>query len=293
MEIIIPFFAGLSYALAGIGHKITSTYGNVTTIQNAAFCSVCGVVLFGIRGTTEFATFSPDLLILAVIIGVTQYLGMIFLNTALKIGPLSPAWCAISLVFMPAVIFSAVVFGEPLTQWHIVSLIFICCAIYFASGNGKQQKEMKGWRAKLLYGTVLSAMLLSCSLCSIGLKVAFYHHVTGHEQTLLAESKELLMGMMYLCLGICCCIHLTLTKTWVFNRAGWTGGALVSVCTLGAYLLQLMIMELPAAIVFAMTYSVSVLVSGILSTVFFREKRTLNWYLTLVCAVTAILLMLL
>ena len=105
MEIIIPFFAGLSYALAGIGHKITSTYGNVTTIQNAAFCSVCGVVLFGIRGTTEFATFSPDLLILVVIIGVTQYLGMIFLNTALKIGPLSPAWCAISLVFMPAVIF--------------------------------------------------------------------------------------------------------------------------------------------------------------------------------------------
>lgn len=293
MDTVIPFLAGLSYALAGIGHKITSAYGNVTTIQNAALCSACGVILFGIRGTAEFSSFSADLLILTMIIGITQYLGMVLLNTALKIGPLSPAWCAISLVFMPAIIFSAIVFDEPLTAWHIVSLFFICGAIYFASGNGKAQKEMKGWKAKLLYGAVLSAMLIFCSLCSIGLKVAFYHHAAGHEQSLLAESKELLMGMMYLCLGICSCIHLSLTKTWVFNRAGWIGGALVSLCTLGAYLLQLMIMELPASIVFAMTYSVSVLASGILSTVFFREKRTLNWYLTLACAVTAILLMLL
>ena len=104
--ILLSLLSGAMFAVAGIAYRV-GMIGNVQANQCGVGLSVIGFIGFGLLGWQEWQYLDWRLMLILTVTGVTQYLVMLLLRYALKTGPLSPAWCAVSLMgrpFMAAII---------------------------------------------------------------------------------------------------------------------------------------------------------------------------------------------
>ena len=289
MNAILSILAGALTGGCGIGYKIGGM-GNVYPIQSAAFLSVFGMIVFGLLGWNEW----KDLTLFAVfggaIFGLTQYLGIRLLRVALKLGPLSPAWCAQSLNFIPVIIYSGIFLGEKLSFWQYFALFFTVCSILAAACNTSGGKKTDSFKGRLIYGGLLVAILVCISILNVGLKYAAVTIQGVSGKNLLAINGNLIMCFTYVFIGLGASIDLTLSRSWQINKYAWTGGAIVTVCALFSFVLALFVVpRAPAVVFFALSNASSILTAGLLSTFFMKEKRTFCWYLTIIFSVLAIL----
>lgn len=290
MNVFLSILAGALTGGCGIGYKIGGM-GKVYPIQAAAFLSVFGVIVFGILGWKEWEKLSCFALLGGAFFGVTQYLGVRLLRTALKLGPLSPAWCAQSLNFIPVIIYSRIWLKEELSLWQYFALFFTVCAIIAAACNTSGGKKTESVKGRLAYGGLLVSILVCISILNVGLK---YAAVTSYGESvntaLLAVNGNLIMCFTYLFLGLSSALDLTLTKSWKVNKYAWIGSSIVTICALFSFVFALIVVpRAPAVVFFALSNASSILTAGLLSTIFMKEKRTKAWYLTIVFSILAIL----
>jgi len=288
MALFLVIFIGALYAGCGVAYKIGSE-GKVPSIESAVTLSFFGFILFGLMGYSEWSTMTPGLYLAGALFGLTQFLGCRLILNALKMGPLSPVWCAQSLSFVPVIIYSALFLGESFSSFQYISLVATFGAILAAAWGGGG-KHVAGLRQHLVFGAVLVTILVSLSVLSLGLKFCSAHTEVGTTASISDLHGNALMALTYLFIGLCGFVDLTLRKAWVVNRQAVTSGALLTVCALSAFALTLSIVsKVPAVLLFAGSSAVSILGACLISTFCFREKRTTGWYLTLGMSLLAIL----
>ncbi len=278
-------------SVCGLGYKIGSV-GKVYPIQSASMLSLFGFVVFGILGLWKQQSMPWSVFCVAAVMGFTQYAGIRLMRKALQTGPFSPVWCAVSLAFVPVIVYSAIALKETLSLWKILSILATAGAIVSASfsANDPGGPKADGIRKKMLYGMMLVLLLGLISLCSVGLKFCDNWFLNGSEESVLSQSGDLVLSVLYFFMGVPCALDLSLSRTWRWNRQAWIGGCLLTGGALVQFALLKHFIALPAMILFAMSYSTSILLTTLVSTIFYHEKRTLSWYLTLGCSVLAILL---
>ena len=282
MNAILSILAGALTGGCGIGYKIGGM-GNVYPIQAAAFLSVFGTVIFGLLGWNEWQNLTLFTVLGGAVFGLTQYLGIRLLRVALKLGPLSPAWCAQSLNFIPVILYSRLFLGEKLSFWQNFALFFTICAILAAACNTSGGKKTESLKGRLLYGGLLIAILVCISILNVGLKYAAVTIPAGGNGTLLAINGNLIMCFTYIFIGLGSSLDLTLSHSWQINKYAWIGGGIVTVCALCSFILALIVVpRAPAVVFFALSNASSILTAGLLSTFFMKEKRTFSWYLTII-----------
>lgn len=289
MNVLLSLLAGSLTGCCGIGYKIGGK-GNVYPIQSAAFLSVFGMIVFGLLGWNEWKELCAFTVWGGIFFGVTQYLGIRLLRAALKLGPLSPAWCAQSLNFIPVIMYSCTFLNERLSFWQYFALLFTICAILSAACNTSGGKKTESLKGKLAYGGLLIAILVCISILNVGLKYAAVTANTAGGRTILESNGNLILCFTYIFIFLSASADLTLSRSWQWNKYAWMGGGIVTTGALFSFVLALYVVpRAPAVIFFAMSNASSILTAGLLSTFFMKEKRTKYWYMTILFSLLAII----
>ena len=244
----------------------------------------CGAIYFGIRAHAEWHELCWLAVAIGVVGGATQYLPVRLFKRALELGPLSPAWCVFSLAeFVPVIIFSLLFMGEHPTTCRWFSLLATFVAIVFASmGEESTEHRRSTWRSRLVYLFYLVVIFVMAGMLSIGLK----YSSTGA----LENQQNIIMCFVYFMMFLLPVIEITAVKRWTFSKDFWICGGSFTAACLTQFTLILFLVTLPAALVFALSSTVSLLAATLFSTFVFREKRTPQWYAMLAASIIAILL---
>jgi len=126
--------SGVAFSLIGIAYRMGQPRGIVPAHVMACIAAV-GSVVFGVRAAMLPLADVPLVVIgLGVAAGVTQYVLVRVIKAALDKGPLSPAWCALTLSFLPTVAFSSIFLGERVTLMHGLALVAGIACVLAASG---------------------------------------------------------------------------------------------------------------------------------------------------------------
>lgn len=291
--ILLSLLSGMMFGISGIAYRV-GTLGNVQPNQCGVGLSVIGFVGFGLLGLQEWQHLDWRLLLILTVTGCVQYLVMVLLRYALKIGPLSPAWCAVSLGFIPVIIYAAICCGEKLSVFQYVSIAATVGAIVSASFSGEENNESKKsssrWN-KIVYCIVLLLLLLFNSTLSVTLKLCSNLTFAGSTVTYKSACGNVILSLIYFFIMTLGAIDLTLKREWVFNRYACYAPALLALGACSAFILQLYLVDrAPAVIVFALSSTVSILTAALLSVGVFKEKITRAWYFTIGFSILAIIL---
>ena len=290
--ILLSLLSGLMFAFAGVAYRV-GTLGNVQPNQCGVGLSIIGFLGFGLLGYNEWQHLDWRLALIITVTGITQYLVIVLLRYALKIGPLSPAWCAVSLGFIPVIIYASLGCGESLSVCQYISIAATVGAIVSASFSSKDDGERKksSWGSKIVYCIILLLLVASNSTLSVALKICSKLTFANSDMTYKAGCGNVILSLVYFFIMALGAIDLTVRKQWVFNRYAYFGGIMLAVGACSAYGLQLYLVDrAPAVIVFALSNTVSILGAALISVFVFREKRTVSWYLTIGFSVLAIIL---
>lgn len=298
---LIAILSGFLGGLGGVGYKV-SNLGKVSTLQTAAVIAFFGAAFFGLRAAylEEWSLFCWQTGALAFASGFSQYLALVLFAWALKRVPLSLVWCASSVEFMPGLLFAWLAFGEPMSSWRWAGLAALLGAILVASFSGGEEGGQNGEKdgqpgERRPSGGVMLAALIALPLLFGGLFVcmkwgAHLPMPGSPEKVLMDATGNVFMCLVYLTMLVTCALHVTCSREWSFTPLGGGGCALATIPTVASFFLQLcIVVEAPAAVVFALTYSMSMLSAALLSTLFLKEKRTPTWYATLGLSLTAVL----
>ena len=288
---ILAILSGVSMGVGGLAYRIGDR-GRVLPVQLMTTMGLCGCLLFAFLARGEWAAFSPIAALLGVVSGVTQYATIRLLKEAMRRGPLAPPWCAISLGgFVPVIVFSFLFLNERPGAWQLASVLCSCIAIAAASlGQRGGGGRSSGVRQMALYGLLLISLLLTVGVLNILLKYALTLPGAHAGENLMQSNGRVLMFFAYAGIAISSATDVTLSRKWVFNRYAWFGSLVLTVGGLGAYLLILSILDLPAVTVFTLCNIVSILTVALGSVLIFGEKTSRSWYAMLALSLLAILL---
>lgn len=289
MVIIISLIIGVMFSLCGTAYKIGS-FGKVYPIQSATVLSIFGMIFFGVKAAATWGNITIWMVIAGALFGISQYLAIRLIRVALTLGPLSPAWCASSLTFVPVIVYAGIFMGEKLSILQYFSLAATFGAILSGALGSDGGKHGLNFKDTLLYGLLLFFILASGSVLNIGLKFCSTFVEPGTKVPMLENGSDVIMFFTYLFLGLSSAIDLTLSKSWRWNKFAYWGGALLSIGAVGGFALSLAIIKAPAVFVFALSNSASILLTTLISTFFMHEKRTVSWYFTVGFSLLAILL---
>ncbi len=285
----LSIVAGLFSGIVGVGYRVGSK-GKVFPIQTAMLLYFAGMLVFSFKADFNYVI-PLSVWIAGICGGLTQYATVRLLRSALQRGPLSPAWCAVGLSFVPVLIYCWLFKGENLSILQMISVAATLAAIVIASvGNAKNAEsthKLANKKEMFIYGLLLVLILAFCGVLNIVLKIADYEKYNGG--TLIEAFGNQIMAITYLFMFIPSVLDLSLSKTWRINRYFWLGGAFVAVGGVALYGIQIFIMDAPAVVVFALSGVTSLLLASLVSVFVFREKASWYWYATVILAVLAIL----
>ena len=292
--VLLSLLSGGLFAVAGIAYRV-GMIGNVQANQCGVGLSVIGFIGFGLLGYHEWQYLDWRLMLILTVTGVTQYMVMLLLRYALKTGPLSPAWCAVSLGFIPVIIYAAIGCGEKLSTCQYISIAATVGAIISASFAGEGDKESEKQNSsllnKIIYCIILLLLVVFNSTLPVTLKLCSRLTFANSDMTYNQGCGNVILSVVYFFIMALGAIDLTIRKSWVFNRYACYGPVLLALGACSAYGLQVYLVDrAPAVIVFALSNTVSILGTALISVWVFKEKITRSWYLTIGFSILAILL---
>jgi uncharacterized membrane-anchored protein YitT (DUF2179 family) len=288
--------AGMSFSLIGVAYQLGAPRG-LRPLQIMAVCSFCGLMVFGSRALAVCATAPAAVWIAGIAAGVTQYLTTKMVRQAMRLGPLSPLWCAIMLNFIPVILFGCYGLGERFSPWDLAA-IFMAVACVAASSMltaGAPAKPETGagrgpLRQRLEYGALLLAVLVVNSCASIAFKYLAAVPSPGGG-TLLAAYAPLYMTLLYGSLLPVAVADLVLSRVPVASVKTLAGvGGLAGLGSTGGLWLQSRVMTMPTSFVFTISGVTSIVFTALVATRFFGERRTRAWYAVTGTGVLTVLL---
>ncbi len=280
--------AGLCFSGIGIAYKAGQNV-NIMPMQTFAFAALAGAVLYSSLAVDAVKEAPLILYLLAATAGIFQYLAVRLMKAVLKFGPLSPAWSAVMLSFIPTIIFSSVILHEKFTIWNLAALTTAVIAVLSAAANAGAQntKKPEGGKTELqLKTTIVYALLLILLIGAdmvLGSSMKFLETQKAlNGAPLMKQCRMVFLGIMYTFLAIPLLLDVTITGKWNFKSRRWLPlSGLAAAGTLGGMAIISSLVNYPAALIFTCNASASVLSAALFGVFLFKEKRTIWWFCTI------------
>ena len=287
MLIPVAGLSGVAFSLIGIAYRMGQPRGIVPG-HVMVFIAAVGSIVFAVRSAGLPLGDVPLLVIaLGVAAGLTQYVLVHVMKAALHMGPLSPAWCALGLSFLPTIAFSSISLGEQMTTMRGLALIagIACVLVASACQHPPPARPMPviGGRdrvqsaSRLAYVGVL--LLIPTFNCVTQISIKVLGRPNAEGGSMADRFGTVFLLLMYSVIGTSLVIELLVTRNYrvpLLHTAG-LGFMAAAGSTIGMTGLTACA-ALPAAILFPLSNVVSILVAAIVSTAAFGERRSLAWY---------------
>jgi len=231
--------------------------------------------------------------VFTIIGGIGQVVTILLMDPAQKRGPSAPVFCAINLIFLPAAIYAVLVLNERISPLQCLGLVAaIGCILVAGKSHSACAREVQDPRSRLdrwLYLLFLVGLTVSSSLSTIVIKQL--QSMPYRSATMFTFYKGLFLFITYGCTALG--IGLTLA------RMGWAHfqtlralllGSFAAVGSISGFLTVCLISALPGGIGFALANVVCFVTIALITAFFFKEKRTLVWYLTILLAIISVIL---
>jgi hypothetical protein len=290
---VLPTLAGISFSVIAVAYRLGQSRG-IAPLDLLGLCAAAGTAVFAVlfvRSGLPLGSLPIHLWIWGILGGLGQYAAVKMLAEGLRLGPLSPLWCMLSLAFVPTLVYSAMFLGEGLRPLQYAALAASILCVISASAKPEMPGASSGRRqdlpARLLYLVLLVAILVTNSLLPIGQRVL--NAGTTAQGDSNPGSGHFLLMLCYLTLMLSVALDAVLVKRTAFPRRTWLLLGLLtaagSICGLG-----LLNMCASSAIVFAVQGIVSIVLVAVISVLAFRENTSASWYGTIVLGVLAVTL---
>lgn len=293
--LLMALVSGLLLSLIGVAFAMGGARG-VRPPHIAVFVGFCGLAVFaGMAGADMLRAAPAAVWWIGLAAGVTQYLGVCAFGAALRRGPLSPAWCAASMTFLPVLIYARFALDERLSVCRLAGVALACVCVVFASQQGGSRAAgaagaARGWRTTVVYGLLLALTVINASSIAMAFKVLGAHTLTDRRTPMDAFGLAMLTSC-YAAFGVCMLADtLARPPPAATKRQQWTAGLLASVGSVGGFALLRHAAAAPAAMVFPANSVASMLGASVVSVLFFRERVTPVWLGMLATGVAAVVL---
>lgn len=285
--------AGVSFALIGITYKMGQSRG-VLPAQVMLVMSAIGGLVYGARAATlDLSPMPRSIVLLGIGVGLTQWMALQLVSAALRKGPLSAAWCAISLSFLLVFPYALVVFGRSPGFFQLASAVLAALCVISASLNqgssgGLDTGPKPGWKS-LWYLLLLVALLLVNSVISIGQYDLSQRH--AGEATLLGLYSSVFYSVLYATLVITLLTQLLLQRRLHPRRgAMWRLGLLAGAGSVAGLYTQGVAVGLAGPVIYAIGGAAGLIFTALVAAVAFKEQRTLLWYATIALGAAAVVM---
>jgi len=300
--------SGVAFAVIAVAYRLGQARG-LRPLQILALAVLSGTVFFALQPAPAQST-PLFVIVLGIVSGVTQYAAIRLVYHALHLGPLSPLWCMISLNFIPATLYSWLIYHHPLAAMQIVGLLLAVACAVLASRQDKPPHAASGPPHPLLYTTVLIAVFACNSF--VNLAMADLKDHLGYATPLFETHGDRFLMVMYGALAVCLWTDLGVSRVRAARPAlvavGGPGNEdvaaaptsafswrvllalllLAAVGSNGGLLLTRMSGSLPASITFTLSGMASLLTGGLVSVLFFRERASPAWYAMMLCGAASV-----
>ncbi len=277
-ELLFAAGSGLSISLIGISIRAASGK-NIDPLRVFFLLAAAGFIFF--LPTAITAELRLPAIVLGLFAGVTQYAAARLYRTGLALGPLTPLWCALLLGFLEPIAWSAVVHGTRLTPGHWIAVVFTIAGVIMSSRlshNGSAAPAGMTWK----YLGLLVTVLLINGIANVCLVEADARGWKG--------SFPQLMAALYASAAACSWLELMRGKRAAAER--WAAvlpwGLMAAVGSIGGMsLLQRCIQGNPG-LVFTVQACASITGAALAGLIFFRERATFTWRITVALVAGAV-----
>ncbi len=284
--------SGLFFAIIGVAYR----YGEdrrTRPLHILLVASVLGAAFFGLRSLGQWTSAPPRVWLWGLAAAGTQYALVQLLWVGLRMGPLSPLWCAMMLGFVPIIVMASIGLGEPLTAMDLLAVAaasgcVVAGAFKERPGPENPLSHTRRWRRKLIYGLVLLAAMLLNSTAGLAMKYLNYAPVGLDGVSDAARYGDVFRASLYLALAGLLGGQLVVRRRFG-APLGWALG-LGTIAGVGsvAGLWTLSVASAgPAALVFPLSNVVSILVASAASVTLFPERADRVWFATVGLGVLA------
>lgn len=294
--LLLAALSGVALGIIGVAFRIGQNR-NVIPLHISMCMGLAGAIYFGVQMDWGLLGVLPLAVWIFVLLNAAgQIVAMHFTRVALGMGPLSPLWAAMNLTFLSVVIYSAIVFGEPVSALQLAAIVAAIATVLFASqleGGGELEEgaEKKRINRKFAYSLLLLVILISNSIVFIAIKDLGTRPVEAGSPPILAQYTAPVFFVMYVGLAVA-----TGGAAWVQKakpdriRDLVLLGALAAAGSIAGMLLLNAAIGAPASLVFTLSGVMTILTGAIASVLFFGEKTVWAWYATVGMGLVALIL---
>lgn len=295
---VLPALSGMSIALIGVAYRLGQARG-VRPLEVLGACCLLGTAMFATSFAREggrVADMPVSLWAWGLAAGLGQYAAVRLFGTALRYGPLAPAWCVVSLNFVPTMVYGAFFLSERLSILQYLGMAASVACVVVASMKPEPKSQTgpssalpaMGRSGRLVYLAILATIFVVGSLLSIALRdVSEHKALLGTD--LFARHKDFVLLLCYVTLMVCALLDAGLAgRLRTSPRTLAALGLLAGIGSVGG--LSILSLCAGSAVAFAIAGIAQILAVALISVLAFREQPTANWYGTIALGVAAVAL---
>jgi drug/metabolite transporter (DMT)-like permease len=284
MTITWAALSGLCFALIPIGIRAGTARRVEPRHLLLAAMPLCALVMLpgALAAQAPLAVWLSGLAI-----GICQFGAIVILRWGLRHGPLSPLWCAQMLGFVVAVLWGWWAWSEVLSasRWlAVLAALGSVVAAAWTTGGG----ERSGPRRVLPYAMALAAVWLLNGATNAVLKSLAMHPADAGGDLMSVHGDAVLVAM-YAAIAAGAAADLALRPLRAPPGPTAICALLVAVGSLGGLALLRLCLNEPAATVFTVNTAASLLTATGLAWIIWRERPSRNGWISLACALAAVI----
>ena len=291
----IAIVSGLLMSLIGTAYG----FGHGRAIRPphiAVFMGAAGMFVFAAMAGAHTLQAAPaSVWLTGAAAGASQYLGLAVFGAALRRGPLSPAWCAAAMTFLPAVIYAWIFLGERRSGANVAGVALACASVVLAALHGSRGRDPSARRpldarTACVYGLLLATIVVLAGSINVSMKFLGHRPAPGGRDAMSAYGLVMLAAC-YAVFGICMLADTLARPPPVAARGRLLPlGLVAAVGSVGGFALLRCAASAPAAQVFTANSVASLLGTSLVSVVWLRERTTPAWIGMLVTGCAAVVL---
>lgn len=294
---LLACLAGLCFAAIGVAYRLGQPRG-ITPAHIMFWAAIVAIAFFAARTPPATWAAAPrSVWTWAIIAGLGQYGCLHLANKALRLGPLSPCWCASNLTFLVTAVVAALFLNERVTSLQCLGLATGIGAV-LAGVWSVPPAPAAGARAapgglgrRLEYALVLGLLLILNSLAPIAIKALNHNPLPGGGNA-MDRFSGVFTTVFYVSFWLSMLTEIGVGGRWRRPDLPLVGlAALAAGGSIVGFLLWCYCAELPAAVLFTLSAITNIISAGLVSVTLFRERASAFWFLMMGLAVATVLLL--
>jgi len=291
MPAILAAISGICFGMMGVllkaGHQ-----RSLPPLLLMFIPFVLGTFIFGVAACGSMHNMpSLSVWVCGLGAGCSQYLSITVMRSALKLGPLSPFWCATNLSYVLPLPVAWLVLGERVTMIQLIGCITgVVGVIIGAVGQLETtaQKSAESIPRVGKYLMVLGALFLMNSMPNIAVKLLNTWPAEASVKY-MSQYRWFFLFLLYGGAAVMALIDLLFHRMLrtVFKKNTLIFGGIIATSSMAGLGLLTVAGRLPAAIVFPVNSAANMVSAALISVVAFKERISWALILMIICVLAS------